>query len=33
VAKPVILTVDDDAEVLQAVERDLRGRDAERFQV
>src|SRR5213594_4188221 len=32
-AKPVLLTVDDDAEVLRAVERDLRRRYAERFRV
>lgn len=32
-SKPAILTVDDDAEVLLAVERDLRGRYAERYRV
>ena len=32
-AKPVLLTVDDDPEVLRAVERDLRRRYAERFRV
>ena len=32
-ARPVILTVDDDAEVLRAVERDLRRRYAERYRV
>jgi len=32
-AKPVLLSVDDDAEVLRAVERDLRRRYAERFRV
>jgi thioredoxin reductase (NADPH) len=32
-AKPVLLTVDDDAEVLRAVERDLRGRYADRYRV
>lgn len=32
-AKPVILTVDDDAEVLRAVERDLRKRYAEKYRV
>ena len=32
-AKPAILTVDDDAEVLRAVERDLRRRYAERYRV
>ena len=32
-AKPVLLTVDDDAEVLRAVERDLRRRYAERYRV
>src|SRR3989441_3328663 len=32
-AKPVIITVDDDAEVLRAVERDLRRRYAERYRV
>jgi thioredoxin reductase (NADPH) len=31
--KPVLLTVDDDAEVLRAVERDLRRRYAERYRV
>src|SRR5580658_1678499 len=31
--KPVILTVDDDAEVLRAVERDLRRQYGERFRV
>src|SRR2546426_5968596 len=32
-AKAVLLTVDDDAEVLRAVERDLRRRYAERYRV
>jgi thioredoxin reductase (NADPH) len=32
-AKPVLLTVDDDTEVLRAVERDLRRRYAERYRV
>jgi len=32
-AKPVLLTVDDDPEVLRAVERDLRRRYAERYRV
>lgn len=32
-ARPVILTVDDDAEVLHAIERDLRRHYAERFRV
>jgi thioredoxin reductase (NADPH) len=32
-AKPVLMTVDDDAEVLRAVERDLRRRYAEHFRV
>src|SRR5271157_8527 len=32
-AKPVLLTVDDDAEVLRAIERDLRRRYAERYRV
>ena len=32
-AKPVLLTVDDDAEVLRAVERDLRHRYADRYRV
>jgi len=32
-AKPVLMTVDDDAEVLRAVERDLRRRYAERYRV
>lgn len=32
-AKPVLLTVDDDAEVLQAVERDLRRHYADRYRV
>lgn len=31
--KPVLLTVDDDAEVLRAVERDLRRRYADRYRV
>src|ERR1051326_7400065 len=31
--KPTILAVDDDVEVLRAVERDLRGRYAERYRV
>src|ERR1700682_2194111 len=31
--KPVLLTVDDDAEVLRAVERDLRSRYADRYRV
>ena len=30
-AKPVLMTVDDDAEVLRAVERDLRERYAEKI--
>ena len=32
-AKPVVMTVDDDAEVLRAVERDLRRRYGERYRV
>jgi thioredoxin reductase (NADPH) len=32
-AKPVILTVDDDPDVLQAIERDLRSRYSERYRV
>ena len=32
-AKPVILTVDDDAEVLRAIERDLRQHYSERYRV
>src|SRR5690242_8784726 len=32
-AKPVLMTVDDDVEVLRAVERDLRRRYAERYRV
>src|SRR5208337_3038407 len=32
-AKPVLLAVDDDAEVLRAVERDLRSRYAERYRI
>src|SRR5215471_16561062 len=32
-AKPVILTVDDDADVLRAIERDLRRRYAENYRV
>lgn len=32
-AKPVLLTVDDDAEVLRAVERDLRRRYADRYRI
>jgi thioredoxin reductase (NADPH) len=32
-AKPVLLTVDDDLDVLQAVERDLRSRYSDRFRV
>jgi len=32
-AKPVLITVDDDAEVLRAVERDLRKRYAEKYRV
>jgi len=32
-AKPVILTVDDDPDVLQAIERDLRGRYSERYRI
>jgi thioredoxin reductase (NADPH) len=32
-AKPVILTVDDDLDVLQAVERDLRSRYSERYRI
>jgi len=31
--KPVMLTVDDDPEVLRAMERDLRGHYAERYRV
>ncbi|HYU22296.1 MAG TPA: FAD-dependent oxidoreductase [Candidatus Dormibacteraeota bacterium] len=31
--KPVLLTVDDDPEVLRAIERDLRGRYADRYRV
>src|SRR6202158_6060885 len=31
--KPVLLTVDDDPEVLRAIERDLRGRYAQRYRV
>ena len=31
--KPVLLTVDDDADVLRAVERDLRGRYADRYRI
>jgi len=31
--KPVLLTVDDDPEVLRAVERDLRKRYADRYRV
>ena len=31
--KPVMLTVDDDPEVLRAIERDLRGHYAERYRV
>ncbi len=31
--KPAILTVDDDPEVLRAIERDLRGRYAENYRV
>jgi thioredoxin reductase (NADPH) len=30
-SKPVLMTVDDDAEVLRAVERDLRTRYADRY--
>ena len=32
-AKPVLLTVDDDTSVLRAVERDLRRQYGERFRV
>jgi thioredoxin reductase (NADPH) len=32
-AKPVILTVDDDPDVLQAIERDLRSRYSERYRI
>jgi thioredoxin reductase (NADPH) len=32
-AKPILLTVDDDPEVLRAVERDLRRRYGERYRV
>ena len=32
-AKPILLTVDDDAEVLRAVERDLRREYGNRFRV
>ena len=32
-AKPVLLTVDDDREVLRAVERDLRRQYADRYRV
>src|SRR5690348_10496265 len=32
-AKPVLMTIDDDAEVLRAVERDLRTRYSERYRV
>src|SRR6476660_9720564 len=32
-AKPVLLTVDDDPEVLRAVERDLRKRYADRYRI
>lgn len=32
-AKPALLTVDDDAEVLRAIERDLRQRYADRYRV
>src|SRR5437899_11726613 len=32
-AKPVILTVDDDPDVLQSIERDLRSRYSERYRV
>ncbi len=32
-AKPVLMTVDDDADVLRAVERDLRHRYADRYRV
>jgi thioredoxin reductase (NADPH) len=32
-AKPVILTVDDDSDVLQAIERDLRSRYSERYRI
>ena len=31
--KPVLLTVDDDPEVLRAIERDLRSRYADRYRV
>ena len=32
-AKPVILTVDDDADVLRAIERDLRHRYSDKYRV
>jgi len=32
-AKPVLIAVDDDAEVLRAVERDLRTRYAEHYRI
>src|SRR5215467_6828588 len=32
-ARPVLLTVDDDADVLRAVERDLRSRYADRYRI
>ena len=32
-AKPVILTVDDDPDVLQSIERDLRSRYSERYRI
>ena len=32
-AKPIILTVDDDPDVLQAIERDLRTRYSERYRI
>jgi thioredoxin reductase (NADPH) len=32
-AKPVLLTIDDDPEVLRAIERDLRGEYGENFRV
>ena len=32
-AKPVVLTVDDDADVLRSIERDLRRRYADRYRI
>ena len=32
-AKPVLLTVDDDPDVLQSIERDLRSRYSERYRI